>query len=66
MLFYKGFQGRSSSFRSGEVPHFAVSPPFLLVDTHDNDLLRLLDALMTHSLVAEQGSAHLGQPNRGG
>jgi hypothetical protein len=56
-------QGRSPSFDSSEVPHFAVSLLFLPVDPHCSSLLHLLDALIAHGLVVEQGSAHFGQPS---
>ena len=62
-LLCEWFQGRPSSFHSGEVPHFAVSLLPLPMDTHDRSLLHLLDALIAHGLVVEQGSAHLGQPS---
>lgn len=56
-------QGFSSSFGSGEVPQFALSLFFLPVNTHGSSLLHLFDALITHGLVVEQGSAHLSQPS---
>ena len=55
-------QGWSSSFGSREVPLLALSLFFLPVNTDCSSLLHLLDALVTHGLVVEQGSAHLGQP----